>query len=78
MKVQRDFLLLVTMAAAVATPAWGQTAPAVAPGKSGPQSAASIPDVSEMFTGIGGTLASSFGAVGIGSPPGDEQGANEG
>jgi hypothetical protein len=52
MNVQRDFLLLVTMAAAVATPAWGQTAPAVAPGKSGPQSAASIPDVSEMFTGI--------------------------
>ena len=53
MNVQRDFLLLVTLAAAVAPPAWGQTtAPAVAPAKSGPQSAASTPDVAEMFTGI--------------------------
>jgi hypothetical protein len=47
MKAQRDFLLLVTLAA-VATPALGQTVPV----KGAPPSAASVPDVSEMFTGI--------------------------
>jgi hypothetical protein len=37
MKVQRDFLLLVTLAAAVATPALGQMAP---------------PEAADMFVGI--------------------------
>ena len=37
MKVQRDFLLLVTLAAAVATPAMGQMGP---------------PEAADMFTGI--------------------------
>ena len=52
MNVQRrDFLLLVTLAAAAATPAFGQAAaPAVGPTGSGAQSAASIPD----FSGIWG------------------------
>jgi hypothetical protein len=49
----RDFLLLVTLAAAAATPAWGQSvAPAVGPAGGGTQSAASIPD----FSGIWGHL----------------------
>ena len=49
MNVQRDFLLLVTLAAA-ATPALGQTvAPAVGPATSGTQGAASIPDFSGIW-----------------------------
>src|SRR5204863_6050240 len=49
MNAQRDFLLSVIVAAAIATPAFGQTAtPAAAPAKS----AAATADVSEMFTGI--------------------------
>jgi hypothetical protein len=48
---QRVFLLSVTLAAAAATPAWGQAAaPAIGPAESGTQSAASIPD----FSGIWG------------------------
>src|ERR1700692_2545957 len=48
---QRVFLLSVTLAAAAATPAWGQVAaPAIGPADSGTQSAASIPD----FSGIWG------------------------
>jgi hypothetical protein len=44
---RRDFLLVVTLAAAVATPAFGQ---AVAPANSGKEkSAASIPDFSGMW-----------------------------
>ena len=47
---RRDFLLLVTMAAAVTTPASGQTAaPAAAPARSVAQSAASIPDFSGIW-----------------------------
>jgi hypothetical protein len=50
MNVQRDFLLLVTLAAAAATPAVGQTvAPAVGPASSGSQDAASIPDFSGVW-----------------------------
>src|ERR1700674_2511550 len=49
----RDFLLLVTLGVAAATPVWGQSvAPAVGPANSGTQSAASIPD----FSGIWGHL----------------------
>src|SRR6202163_52972 len=49
----RDFLLLVTLAAAAATPAWGQSvAPAVRPAGGGTQSAAAIPN----FSGIWGHL----------------------
>jgi hypothetical protein len=49
MNAQRDFLLSVIVAAAVATPAFAQTAaPAAGPTKS----AAATADVSEMFTGI--------------------------
>jgi len=47
---QRNLLLLVALAAAVATPALGQTAaPAVGPGKSGPPGDASIPDFSGIW-----------------------------
>ena len=47
----RDFLLLVTLAAAAATPALGQTvAPAVASAAGGVQAAASIPDFSGIWT----------------------------
>ena len=47
---RRDFLLLVTLAAAAATPAFGQTvAPTVAPANSGKESAASIPDFAGMW-----------------------------
>jgi len=47
---QRDFPLLVTLMAAVATPALGQTvAPAVGSATSGTQSAASIPDFSGIW-----------------------------
>src|ERR1700681_4277851 len=51
MNVQgRDFLLLVTLAVAAATPAWGQSvAPAVGPTGSGTQSAACIPDFSGIW-----------------------------
>ena len=46
----RDFLLLVTLAATAATPAFGQTVtPAVGPTTSGTQSAASIPDFSGIW-----------------------------
>src|ERR1700730_8684072 len=55
MNVQRrDFLLLVTLATAAATPPWGQAAPAVS--NSGAQSAASIPD----FSGIWGRQSIGF------------------
>src|SRR5208282_6532394 len=53
MHTQRDFLLLVTLAAAAAsvTAAFGQAVtPAVGPTGSFAQSAASIPDVSGMWT----------------------------
>ncbi len=47
---RRDFLLVVTLAAAAATPAFGQAvAPTVAPANSGKESAASIPDFSGMW-----------------------------
>jgi hypothetical protein len=47
---RRDLLLLVTLAAAAATPAFGQTvAPTVAPANSGKESAASIPDFAGMW-----------------------------
>jgi hypothetical protein len=45
MNVQRDFLLLVTVAAAVATPAWGQAAAPEATGRV-TQSDSAIPDLS--------------------------------
>src|SRR5882672_11496260 len=46
----RDFLLLLTLAAAAATPAFGQTAaPAVAPAPGATQGAASIPDFSGIW-----------------------------
>src|ERR1700720_2303968 len=46
----RDFLLLVTLTAAAATPALGQTvAPAVESATSGTQTAASIPDFSGLW-----------------------------
>jgi hypothetical protein len=51
---QRDFLLLVTLAAAAAAPALGQTvAPAVGPSNSATQGDAAIPD----FSGIWGHLS---------------------
>ena len=47
---RRGFLLIVTLAAAAATPAFGQAvAPTVAPANSGKESAASIPDFSGMW-----------------------------
>ena len=47
---RRDFLLVVILAAAAATPAFGQAvAPTVAPANSGKESAASIPDFSGMW-----------------------------
>jgi len=47
---QRNFLLLLTLGAAVATPAFGQAvAPTVGPADSGTQSAVSIPDLSGMW-----------------------------
>jgi hypothetical protein len=50
MAVQRDFLLLLTLAALVATPALGQTAAAgVGPADSGPQGAAALPDFSGIW-----------------------------
>jgi hypothetical protein len=54
MRVQRrDFLLLVTLAAAATTPALGQTvAPAVGQANSGTQVAASIPDFSGIWARI--------------------------
>jgi hypothetical protein len=49
MNVHRHLLLLVTLAA-VASPAWGQTAaPAVAPAPSGAQSPTSVPDFSGVW-----------------------------
>jgi hypothetical protein len=52
MKVQRrDFLLLVTLAAAAATPALGQAVtPAAGPAKSDTHTAASIPDFSGLWS----------------------------
>jgi hypothetical protein len=48
---RRDFLLLVTLAAAVATPAASQTVtPAVGPESGGTRGAASIPDFSGVWT----------------------------
>jgi hypothetical protein len=51
MNLQRlDFLLVVTLAAAAASPAFGQAvAPTVGPAKSGNESAASIPDFSGIW-----------------------------
>jgi len=47
----RDFLLVVTLAAATATPVFGQSvAPAVGPAHSGKQGTASIPDFSGVWT----------------------------
>ena len=46
---RRDFLLLVTLAAAVATPAAGQTV-APSPESSGTRGAASVPDFSGVWT----------------------------
>jgi hypothetical protein len=47
MNVQRrDFLLVMTLAGAAATPAWGQSVAPAGPSDSGAQSAASIPDLS--------------------------------
>src|ERR1700681_1450769 len=47
---RRAFFLVVTLAAAAATPALGQTAaPAAGPSVSGTQSAASIPDFSGIW-----------------------------
>src|SRR5580704_8490185 len=49
--LRRDFLLLVTLAAAVATPAAAQTvAPAAGPGHGVTQGAASVPDLSGVWT----------------------------
>src|SRR6516165_9175802 len=46
---RRDFLLLVTLAASITMPAWGQTlAPEVGPASAN-QSAASIPDLSGIW-----------------------------
>src|ERR1700685_2993884 len=45
MNVQRDFLLVVTLAAATATPVFGQS-PAVGSANSGKETGASIPDIS--------------------------------
>ena len=50
MKMQMDFLLLVALAAAVATPAFGQTAPpAAGRANGGPQSTTSIPNFSGIW-----------------------------
>jgi hypothetical protein len=47
---RRDFHLLLTLAAAAAMPAWGQTVtPAAGPAKGGAQSAASVPDLSGIW-----------------------------
>jgi hypothetical protein len=60
---QRDFLLLVTVAAATTAPALGQTvAPAVGPSNSATQGAPSVPDFSGIwarvsFPGFGRPLA---------------------
>jgi len=50
MNLQRDFLLLVTLAAVAVTPVLGQTAaPAAGPATSGTQGGASIPDFSGVW-----------------------------
>src|SRR5215813_10983222 len=50
MAMQRDFILLVTLVLAVATPAFGQTgAPAVAPTQTAAPGAASVPDFSGVW-----------------------------
>src|SRR3974377_351872 len=47
MNVQRDFLLVVTLAAVTATPVFGQSVvPTVGAANGGPESGASIPDIS--------------------------------
>jgi len=50
MTVQRDFLLVVTVAAATATPAFGQVTPTVGAANSGKQGAASIPNFTRAWT----------------------------
>jgi hypothetical protein len=51
MHPQRKFFLLMTLAAATATPAFGQTAaPTIGPANSGTQSTASIPDLSGIWS----------------------------
>src|SRR6202166_1503557 len=68
MNLQRlDFLLVVTMAAAAAAPALGQTG--VGPGRTPTQSAASIPDFSGIW--VHPTLPG-FEAPFIGARPGEE------
>jgi len=50
MNMRRDFFLLLTLAAAAATPAWSQTtSPTVAAPSSPPHGAASIPDFSGIW-----------------------------
>jgi hypothetical protein len=49
MNVQRDCLLLVTLAAAAATPCLGQTGAPAGPASSGTQRPASVPDFSGMW-----------------------------
>src|SRR5712691_663556 len=50
MAMQRDFLLLATLVVAVATPAFGQTAPpAVVPTQSAAPGGASVPDFSGVW-----------------------------
>src|ERR1700686_1350239 len=47
---RRDFLLVVSLAAAVVTPAFGQAAaPTIGPANSGKESAAPIPDFSGIW-----------------------------
>ena len=49
--MQRDFLLLMTLAAMAASPAWGQDAARTAgPASSGARGAASIPDFSGIWS----------------------------
>ena len=51
MKLQRDFLLLVTLAAAATRPVLGQTAaPAVGPASSATQGTTSVPDFSGVWS----------------------------
>jgi hypothetical protein len=65
--MQRDFLLLVTLAAAAAMPALGQTVtPAIGPTNSGTQSPAPIPDFSGLW---GHPFWPSFGPPASGPGP---------
>ena len=75
MIVQRDFVLLATLAAAAAMPAWGQTvAPEVGPASSATQTAASIPD---FLRPVESSILARLRAAAIGSRPGGEQVAPE-